>query len=356
MYQGRGVTRAVEHVNQVLAPQLVGTPADDQERERLDTTLCAIDGTAKKSRLGANALLGVSGAVAVAAAHGLGLPLFRYLAKLYGGDGERSLEVPMPMVNILSGGLHAGRQLDVQDFLLVPIGAASYQETMAQVHRVYHAARAELAERGLPQTLVADEGGLGPALGQNEAGLEILTRAMARAGLEPGVTGGIALDVAATYHDGRYRWSRDGREFDSDDLIGLLAAWVDQYPIISIEDGLAEDDWAGWQALTRRMADRIQIVGDDLFTTSPGRIRQGIEQKVANAVLIKVNQIGTVTESLDAVRLAHDAGYRTVVSARSGETEDTFIADLAVAVGPGQIKVGSITRSERLAKYNRIPY
>lgn len=353
-YGGRGVTRAVEHVNQVIAPQLVGSPADDQTG--LDATLCQLDGTADKHRLGANALLGVSGAVAVATAVGRGLPLYHYLAELYAPDAVESMRVPMPMVNILSGGLHAGRQLDIQDFLFVPIGATTYSQAMARVYRVYHAAHTVLADRGLAQALVADEGGLGPVLDTNEAGLEVLTEAIVRAGLEPGVTGAIALDVAAThfYRGGRYRWSRDDRELGPDDMVATFASWLDRYPIISIEDGLAEDDWTGWQMLTRRLGARIQIVGDDLFTTSPDRIRRGVADGVANAVLVKVNQIGTVSEALEAVRVARKGGYRTIVSARSGETEDTFIADLAVAVGPGQIKIGSITRSERLAKYNRL--
>lgn len=353
-YGGMGVRQAVYNVNHVIAPAVVGLEALDQAG--VDRVLLELDGTSDKRRLGANALLGVSGAVSVAAAQGKEMPLYAYLAGLHKGSKPGNLILPMPMVNILSGGLHAGRQLDIQDFLFVPKGAKSYSEAMEWVHRVYQAARTILAEEGLPQSLVADEGGLGPTLSSNEAGLKLLTEAIGRAGLDAGVEGGIAVDVAAShfYRRGRYHWVNHDLEFSREEMIEILVEWVDRYPIVSVEDGLAEDDWEGWQLLTKALGTRVQILGDDLFVTSPERIQKGIAAGVANAVLIKVNQIGTITEALGAVQMAQKACYNTVVSARSGETEDTFIADLAVAVGPGQIKVGSITRSERLAKYNRL--
>lgn len=353
-YAGLGVLRAVDHVNTVIAPAVRGRAAEEQAD--LDRLLQQLDGTPNKSRLGANALLGVSCAVAVAAARGSGLPLYQYLAHLYDPVGVMARVLPMPMINILSGGLHAGRHLEVQDFLFVPIGAACYGEAMERAHRVYHAARTLLAERGMPQALVADEGGLGPPLTHNEDGLEVLTAAIIRAGLTPGVTGAIAIDVAASHFSqgSRYHWADNDDDVGSDAMVATYREWVTKYPIVSIEDGLAEDDWEGWQRLTAALGEQIQVVGDDLFVTAPARIRRGIAEGVANAVLVKVNQIGTLTEALEAVRVAQGAGYRTVVSARSGETEDSFIADLAVAVGPGQIKIGSLTRSERLAKYNRL--
>lgn len=353
-YGGRGVRRAVEHVNTILGPAICGRDPADQSA--CDAILLELDNTPDKHRLGANAILGVSGAVAAAAAAGMGLPLFRHLAALYEDKPNPDLTLPLPMVNMISGGLHAGRQIEVQDFLFVPIASRSYTEAMRRVDAVYRALKDVLADRGRPQPLVADEGGLGPALSNNEEALELLTQAIERARLRPGVEGAIAIDVAATHvcRAGRYRFASEAEPFTADRMVEILTDWVARFPIVSLEDGLAEDDWSGWKSLNAALGGRIQILGDDLFVTSPERIRQGIDQGWANAVLIKMNQVGTLTETLEAVRTARSGGFRTVVSARSGETEDAFMADLAVAVGPGQIKVGSITRSERLAKYNQL--
>ena len=346
-YAGKSVERAVDHVHTVLAPPLLGLDASDQTR--IDETMLALDGTPNKARLGANALLGVSLAVAHAAAAGLQLPLYRYLG------GERATLLPMPMVNILSGGLHAGGVVDMQDYLAIPIGASDYPTALHWLTRVRKAVGELLAADGYEAVLVAHEGGYGPRLPDNEAGLRYLTHGIERAGLQAGEEVAIALDVASThfYRDGQYLFAVEQRAMSAEAMIERLLDWTQRYPIISLEDGLAEEDWAGWRLLTKRLG-QIQLLGDDLFVTNPARLQQGIDQGVANAVLIKVNQIGTLSETLRTVRLARAHGYNPVISARSGETEDTTIADLAVATNAGQIKVGSLRGSERLAKYNRL--
>lgn len=344
-YGGLGVLRAVENVNTRIASELRGLDPADQKA--IDRRLIDLDGTPNKSNLGANAILAVSLATAQAAAASAKLPLYRYL-------NPQADTLPLPMVNIISGGLHAGRNLEFQDFLAVPLGAERYSEALHTAVRIYRAVGTELEHRDHLARLVADEGGFGPALDGNEAALEALTAGMERAGLRPGEDAAIAVDVAAShFYDGQsYRVG--SRSLDSGQMVKQLQDWVGRWPILSLEDPLAEDDWVGWELCTRRLPAALQLLGDDLFVTNAGRIRQGIERGVANAVLIKVNQAGTLTETLEAMDVARGAGYRCVVSARSGETEDTFMADLAVATGAGQIKIGSITRSERLAKYNQL--
>lgn len=347
--RGRGVRRAVQHVNAIIAPQLIGRDALDQAG--IDAQMIALDGTKDKSRLGANALLGVSLAVARAAAAALGLPLWRYLG------GVAACVLPLPMINMISGGLHAARNLDFQDFLIVPVGARTYTQALEMSLDVYQAMQDVLTEQGL-STLKADEGGFGPALPGNRAALDLLMRAVERAGYRPGEQIAFAIDVAATHffdpQDGRYHLLSDDRVCDAQDMIELLADWAARYPVVSIEDGLAEDDWSGWQALTSRLGGAIQLIGDDLFTTNAARLRQGIQLGAANAILVKMNQIGTLSETLEVIDLARRAGYRPIVSARSGETEDSGLADLAVATNAGQIKIGSLSQSERLAKYNQL--
>ena len=353
-YQGKGVRHAVRHVNEVLGPAVVGVDATRQHV--VDALLLETDGTPNLRRLGGNAALGVSLATAHAAATGLGLPLYRYLG------GSQAREMPVPMVNILSGGLHARGIVDFQDFLLIPLSARNFSEALVTVRNVYHAMGEILTARGA-STLVADEGGLAPALatsgtatGANEAAVRLLVQAIEKAGYRPGEDAVIGLDVAAThfYHEGKYHLSAENRILSSAEMVELLSRWVETYPIISIEDGLAEDDWDGWQALTARVGERVQLIGDDLFVTNVQRVQQGIKKGAANAVLVKVNQVGTLTAAIATLRLARAHGYVPVVSARSGETEDATIADLAVGTNAGQIKIGSITRSERLAKYNQL--
>jgi enolase len=348
-YGGKGVRRAVANVREVIAPRLLGVPATEQEA--IDRSLCELDGTPDKSRLGANALLGVSLACAHAAAAARGLPLWRYL------DTEGAACLPLPMVNLISGGLHAGGNLDLQDFLFLPVGARSYSEALEMTVAVYRALSAVLTRHGFEGVLVGDEGGFGPRLRGNEQAVEMILEAFRAAGLEAGKQAALALDVAAThfYGDGAYHLRADGgAALSAEGMVERLRRWADAYPILSIEDGLAEDDWDGWRRLTEELSGRVQLIGDDLFVTNPERLRRGIAAGVANAVLVKVNQVGTLTEALRVVRLAREAGYRAVVSARSGETEDSTLADLAVASGAGQIKVGSVARSERLAKYNQL--
>ena len=341
-YAGKGVRKAVENVHRVLAPALRGLDAADQAA--LDRRMIELDGTPDKSRLGANAILGVSCAVARAAARSGGVPLWRYLA------GERRAALPVPMVNILSGGLHAGRNVEFQDFLAVPSNFPTYAEALEAIAAVHRDARAVLEKRGYLLTGVADEGGWGPRLPTNETALDVMAEAIG------GRSIAIAIDVASShfYNDGKYELRTEGRSLASDGMIDLLAGWTARYPIVSIEDGLAEDDWAGWQKLTAALGAKVQLIGDDLFATNPERLERGIRERAANAVLVKMNQIGTLTETFQVIDRARAAGFRAVISARSGETEDDFLADLAVASGAGQIKVGSITRSERLAKYNRL--
>jgi enolase len=348
-YRGKGVLRAVANVNTIIAPQLLPMYVDKQRQ--IDQLLCELDGTPNKSHLGANALLGVSLACAHAAARFHGLSLWRHL------DQYGVARLPLPMVNLISGGLHAGGQLDLQDFLLLPIGARSYSEALEMTVEVYRTLSEVLTQHGFEGVLVGDEGGFGPRLKSNEQAIEMILKAFERIGLKPGVQAAIALDVASThfYRDGRYHLRADGgKVLTSDEMIALLARWVDTYPILSIEDGLAEDDWDGWQGLTAALGHRVQLIGDDLFVTNSERLSRGINQGIANCVLVKVNQIGTLTEARDVIGLARTAGYRAVISARSGETEDTTLADLAVASGAGQIKIGSVVRSERLAKYNQL--
>ena len=349
-YEGMGVLRAVAAVNDVIGPAVCGD-YDAADQPALDARLRELDGTANKANLGANAILGVSLAAAHAAA--AGQPLYRYL----GGTEARVL--PMPMVNIISGGRHAAGGLDMQDFLAIPIGAETFGDALRMVVAVYRAVGRLLSQMGPYAYGVADEGGYGPPLPCHEDALGLIYDATRLAGYRCARDGDIALglDVAATefaVDDGRYALYAEGRMFSSTELVDLLEQWSKTYPIISIEDGLSEDDWDGWDYLTKKLGGSTQLIGDDLFTTNPERLARGADDGIANAVLVKPNQIGTLTETLETVRLAQERGYLPVISARSGETEDTTIADLAVATGAGQIKIGSITRSERLAKYNRL--
>jgi enolase len=343
-YGGKGVRHAVENVRRLLGPALRGAGAEDQRA--LDHRMIELDGTPDKSRLGANAILGVSCAVARAVARSRKVPLWRYLA------GDRRAVLPVPMVNILSGGLHAGQNFEFQDFLAIPLGFATFAEALEAISAVHRAARVVLETRGYLLTGVADEGGWGPRLPTNETGLDVMVEAIDRAGHQMA----IGVDVAAShfFDDAKYELRTEGRTLTPDEMIDLLTGWAARYPIVSIEDGLAEDDWPGWQRLTAALGARVQLIGDDLFATNPARLDRGIRERAANAVLVKMNQIGTLTETFEVIDRARAAGFRAVISARSGETEDDFLADLAVASGAGQIKVGSITRSERLAKYNRL--
>jgi enolase len=340
---GKGVEDAVTNVNTELASAVRGYDARDQEV--LDRALIEVDGTPNKGRLGANAILGVSLAAAKAAAAASGAPLWRHL----GGDGATTL--PVPMMNVINGGVHADNSIDLQEFMVVPVGASSFGEGMRIGAEVYHALKKLLHDRGL-STAVGDEGGFAPDLESSEAAIEAILEAAERAGHREAVA--IALDPATSevYVDGSYRF--EGREETGDTMPRFWAEIVERYPVVSIEDGSAEDDWDAWAKLTRELGDRVQLVGDDLFVTNPDRLREGIERGVANSILVKVNQIGTLTETMEAVRIAHDAGYTAVMSHRSGETEDATIADLAVALGTGQIKTGAPARSDRVAKYNQL--
>lgn len=347
-YGGKGVRKAVSNAVTKIPLGIAVEPLGSFEQE-----LLRADGTADKSRLGANAILGVCCAVARALAVARGVPLWELLRSEF---CKTNPLLPLPMVNILSGGLHAGGQIDFQDFLAVPHGFSSYSEALHAIVQIHKAAAMVLDEIGFVLHGVADEGGWGPKLPSNEAALDIMVRAIEQAGYRPGEQVSIAIDVASShfYENGQYRLKSEGRALAAGDMIRLLEGWVDRYPIISIEDGLAEDDWDGWKALTAAIAKRTQLVGDDFFTTNPQRVARGIAEGAANSVLVKMNQIGTLSETFEVLRLAREAGYSAVVSARSGETEDAFLADLAIASGAGQIKIGSITRSERLAKYNRL--
>jgi enolase len=346
-YGGKGTLTAVKNVNDTLRPELIGVDAVDQVS--VDRLLIALDGTENKGKLGANALLGVSMAVAHAAAESVGLPLYRYL----GGAGARTL--PVPLVNILNGGKHAIDSTDFQEFMIAPLGAPSSREALRWAAETFHALGKILHDEGFATT-VGDEGGYAPSLGSNEDAIAAVLAAIERAGYEPGAQIAIALDPATTelYGDGTYTLAREGRSLSSAELVDFWAGWAERYPIVSLEDGLAEDDWDGWRALTERVGDRVQIVGDDLLVTNTQRLAKAIELRAANSILVKLNQIGTVTETMEAVEMAQRAGWTAVISHRSGETEDTTIADLAVALNTGQIKTGSISRSERIAKYNRL--
>lgn len=344
-YLGKGVLQAVDNVNEVIADELAGQVADDQRL--IDAAMLELDGTENKSKLGANAILGVSMAVAKAAADSAALPLYRYIG------GPNAHVLPVPMMNILNGGAHADSGVDVQEFMIAPLSATSFAEALQQGAEVYHALKAVLKERGL-STGLGDEGGFAPSVESTRAALDVIVEAIKKAGYEPGKDIALALDVASSefYESGSYKF--EGSELSGEEMAKVYAELINEYPIVSIEDPLDENDWDGYVNLTREIGDKVQIVGDDFFVTNPQRLREGIEKGAANALLVKVNQIGTLTETFDAVELAHRNGYRTMMSHRSGETEDTTIADLAVALSCGQIKTGAPARSERVAKYNRL--
>jgi enolase len=346
-YLGKGVQNAVEHLNTEISEAIMGLEAAEQAF--LDTTLIDLDGTENKSRLGANALLAVSLAVAKAAAEESGLPLYRYL----GGAGARHM--PVPMMNVVNGGAHADNNLDVQEFMIVPVGAPSFSEALRYGAEVFHALKKRLHGRGLT-TSVGDEGGFAPSVKNHEEAIQLILAAIADAGYEAGSQIALALDCASSefYRDGRYRLDAEGLQLTSAEFADVLAQWCDRYPIISIEDGMAENDWDGWELLTQRLGSRVQLVGDDIFVTNTRIIREGIRRSIANSVLIKVNQIGTLSETLAAIEMAKTAGYTAVISHRSGETEDSTIADIAVATNALQIKTGSLSRSDRIAKYNQL--
>jgi len=351
-YGGKGVLKAVANVNDIIAPALAGMPADDQER--LDRALLALDGTPNKSRLGANAILSVSLAAAHAAADHASLPLYKYLAYGVASQGNAEL-VPLPMFNILNGGRHAQGSVDFQEFMVAPVGAQSFAEALRMGSEVYHALGRILHDDGLPTT-VGDEGGFAPPLPRNDDAVTLALRAIEAAGYRPGEDIALALDPATSEVEanGRYVLAQEGRTLSPEEMVDLWEGWLDRYPIVSIEDGMAQDDWPGWQLLTQRIGSRVQLVGDDLFVTNVERIQRGVAERSANSVLIKVNQIGTLTETLAAMAESAAGGWSCVMSHRSGETEDTTIADLAVATGCGQIKAGAPARSERTAKYNRL--
>ena len=350
-YGGKGVLSAVGHVNTRIREALLSHPASDQAA--IDTLMCELDGTDNKGSLGANAMLGVSLAVAHAAAQSKGVALYEHLADLDNTGGRYSM--PVPMMNILNGGEHADNNVDIQEFMIQPVGAESFAEALRMGTEIFHALKAVLQQAGLA-TSVGDEGGFAPNLASNQAALDAIMTAIKQVGFEPGRDIYLALDCAASefYEAGQYHLKGEGRVFNSEQFTDYLAALVADYPILSIEDGLDESDWEGWQYLTQQLGQRCQLVGDDLFVTNPAILARGIEQEVANAILIKVNQIGTLTETLSAIQMARKAGYASVISHRSGETEDTTIADLAVATNCGQIKTGSLARSDRLAKYNQL--
>jgi enolase len=346
-YLGKGVLKAVENVNEIIAPKIIGYDATDQLL--IDKLLIELDGTPNKSRLGANAILGVSLATAKAAADFFGLPLYYYIG------GINAKELPVPMMNILNGGKHADSGVDLQEFMIVPAGGANFRESLRMGVETFHTLKKVLKEKKY-NVAVGDEGGFAPDLKSSEEAIQLIIEAIKKAGYEPGKDIFIALDPAASelYQDGKYVLSREGVTRTSDEMINYYAGLVDKYPIISIEDGLAEDDWEGWQKLTRKLGHKIQIVGDDLYVTDKKRLSRGIELKASNSILIKLNQIGTLTETLDTIEKAKRAGFTAVISHRSGETEDTTIADLAVATNIGQIKTGSLCRTDRIAKYNQL--
>lgn len=346
-YLGKGVGKAVSHVNGELAQLLVGSTAHDQAA--LDERMIGLDGTPTKARLGANAILAVSLALAKAAAASSGQPLYRHLAR---GAEPR---LPLPMMNIINGGAHADNNVDMQEFMILPVGAPRFSEAMRWGVEVFHALKALLKSRHL-STAVGDEGGFAPDLPSNEAAIEVILSAIEKAGFKPGIDIALGLDVASSefHKEGQYELSSEGKRFDSAQFVDYLSRWVDAYPIVTIEDGMAEGDWAGWELLTARLGSRVQLVGDDLFVTNTEILQQGIARRAANAILIKPNQIGTLTETLAAITMAQAAGFASIVSHRSGETEDTTIADLSVCTAATQIKTGSLCRSDRMAKYNRL--
>jgi enolase len=352
-WAGKGVSKAVENVNDTIAKALVGARATDQVA--LDETLRELDGTPNKSRLGANAILGVSLATAKAAANEADVPLYLYVAELYGLARDDANVIPVPMMNVVNGGAHADNAVDFQEFMVVPAGAETFEDGLRMGVEVFHALKRTLHDRGL-STAVGDEGGFAPDLESNEAALQMLVEGIEAAGYEPGSDVYIALDPATSevFSDGAYALEHEGRTLSAEEMTDYWTGICDRYPVVSIEDGMDEEDWAGWKSLTDRLGARCQLVGDDLFVTNPERLRRGIEEGVGNSILIKVNQIGTLSETLEAISIAREAGYTAVISHRSGETEDTTIADIAVGTAAGQIKTGAPSRSDRTSKYNRL--
>jgi len=346
-YLGKGVLKAVEHINTEIREAIIGLDVEDQAF--IDKTMIELDGTDNKSRLGANALLAVSMACARAAAEQAGLPLYRYLG------GAAPMALPVPMMNIINGGAHANNNIDMQEFMVIPVGAPSFREALRYGAEVFHALKKLLDDAGMATT-VGDEGGFAPNLESHEAALKLIVQAIEKAGLQPGIDVAIGVDCAASefYKDGLYHLESEGLKLTSAELTDYLAAWCDNYPVISIEDGMAEGDWEGWKILTDKLGRRVQLVGDDLFVTNTRILKEGIDKDIANSILIKVNQIGTLSETFQAIEMAKQAGYTSVISHRSGETEDTTIADLAVATNARQIKTGSLSRSDRMAKYNQL--
>ena len=346
-YFGKGVLKAVENINSEISESLMGLDAIEQNS--IDQTLIDLDGTDNKARLGANAILAVSLAVAKAAAEDSGMPLYRYL----GGSGPMSM--PVPMMNVINGGVHANNNIDLQEFMIVPLGAQSFREALRYGTEIFHTLKKMLHEKNMTTT-VGDEGGYAPNLKNNEAALQLIVEAIEQAGFIPGADVAIALDFASSelFKDGKYHLASDNLSLSSDQLVDYISAWVEKYPIISVEDGMSEHDWDGWKLLTSKIGSSVQLVGDDIFVTNPSILKEGIAQEVANSILIKINQIGTLTETFSAIEIAKCAGYTSVISHRSGETEDTTIADIAVATNALQIKTGSLSRSDRLAKYNQL--
>ncbi len=350
-YGGKGVLKAVENIKKKILPKLKGK---DFDQKTLDTLLIELDGTETKSSLGANAILAVSLAFAKAKALSLGIPLYRYFGNISKAK-KNSGTLPIPMMNIINGGKHAENSTDFQEFMIVPFGAPNFKEALRMGTEIFHSLKKILHSRGL-QTTVGDEGGFAPSLKDNASAIEMVIEAINQAGYKPGSEIGIALDVAATefYKDGKYELARENRKLSREEMIKFYEEWCAKYPIVSIEDGLAEDDWDGYKELTQKLGKKIQLVGDDLFVTNIKRLEKGINEKVGNSILIKLNQIGTVSETIDAVNMAHKAGYTAIISHRSGETEDTTIADFVVGLGTGQIKTGSLSRTDRVAKYNQL--
>ena len=346
-YLGKGVLKAVEHVNTEICEAIIGLDVEDQAF--IDKTMIDLDGTENKSRLGANAILAVSMACARAAAEQAGLPLYRYLG------GAAPMALPVPMMNIINGGAHANNNIDMQEFMIIPVGAPSFREALRYGAEVFHALKKLLDDAGMATT-VGDEGGFAPNLESHEAALKLIVQAIEKAGLQPGIDVAIGVDCAASefYKDGLYHLESEGLKLSSTEFTNYLAAWCDKYPVISIEDGMAEADWDGWKTLTDKLGKRVQLVGDDLFVTNTKILKEGIDKGITNSILIKVNQIGTLSETFQAIEMAKQAGYTSVISHRSGETEDTTIADLAVATNARQIKTGSLSRSDRMAKYNQL--
>ncbi len=347
IYQGKSVLKAVKNVNEVIAPELIGLNVFEQSL--IDKTLIELDGTDNKGKLGANAILGVSLACAKAAAESIGLPLYQYIG------GVNAKVLPVPMMNIINGGSHADNSVDLQEFMIMPAGAKTFSAALEMCSNVYHTLKKTLLEKGY-STAIGDEGGFAPNLKSNVEAVEIIIEAITKAGYKPGEDMFIAIDAASSeyYKDGKYVLENEGKTLTASEMVDFLEDWVNKYPIISIEDGMAEEDWEGWKLITERLGKKVQLVGDDLFVTNTNRLKTGIEKGVANSILIKLNQIGTLTETLNAIEMANRAGYTAVVSHRSGETEDTTIADLVVAVNAGQIKTGAPARSERVAKYNQL--